>query len=125
MIRSAILCGCALTALITLVEPPAASAAGAIALGRCTRIGWSNNFGSRSGARAEALSRCRENGDGSCKVVVTVRGLCGAVAISGNCEARGWAYAGSRGEAEQLALNECSSRGGRGCTIHRWVCDGR
>jgi hypothetical protein len=69
--------------------------------------------------------RCRENGDESCKVVVTVRGLCGAVAISGNCEARGWAYAGSRGEAEQLALNECSSRGGRGCTIHRWVCDGR
>jgi len=124
MKRSAILCGCALTALITFAEPPVASAAGAIALGRCTRIGWSNNYDSRSGARAEALSQCRANGDGTCEVIVTVRGLCGAVAISGNCSARGWAYAGSRGEAERLALNECRSHGGHGCTIHRWLCDG-
>ena len=76
-------------------------------------------------ARAAALAQCRANGDGSCRIVVTVRGACGAVAVANNCSARGWAYAGSRGEAEQLALNECASHGGRGCTVHRWVCDGR
>jgi hypothetical protein len=125
MKRPAIWCGCALTALFTLVQPTAAPAAGAIALGQCTRIGWANNYASMSGARAEALDQCGANGDGSCKVVVTVRNGCAAVAIADGCRARGWAWSGSRGAAERMALNECFSQGGSNCTIRRWICDGR
>ncbi len=117
-------CGAALSALIVVAQPTAAPAAGAIALGRCDRIGWSNGYGSMGGARAEALEQCRSNGDGSCEVVVQVNGACAAVAISGNCGARGWAWSGSRGAAERMALRQCYNHGGSGCTIRRWICDG-
>jgi hypothetical protein len=119
---SAIWCGCALTALITLVQPTAAPAAGAIAVGRCGHNGWATGYGSMRAARTNALAQCSANGD-ACSIIVTVRGACGALAVASNCGARGWAYAPTRAGAEQLALDECGNRGGNGCSIVRWVCD--
>jgi Domain of unknown function (DUF4189) len=99
-----------------------ADAAGAIAIGRCDRVGYSYDFGSESGAHARALAECRSKGDGSCEVVVTLHAACGAFAVSG-CEARGWAYAGTRRQAERIALSYCRKNGGEDCEIQAWVCD--
>lgn len=103
-----------------------ADAAGAIAIGRCNRVGYAYDNPTPAGAALRALAECSSNGDGSCKVVVTLRRSCGAfvVAGQGGCGARGWAYAGSRRAAENIALKTCRNYGGRNCHIQAWVCDG-
>lgn len=102
-----------------------AHAAGAIAIGRCDRAGYSFDQPSVGVAASRALAQCRNNGDRSCSVVVRMQRVCGAVAVSGRggCGARGWAYGGSRALAENIALGECLRHGGRGCRIELWVCD--
>ncbi len=86
-----------------------ADAAGAMAIGRCNRVGYAYDNPTPAGAAIRALAECSSNGDGSCKVVVTLRRSCGAFAVAGQggCGARGWAYAGSRRAAENIALNNC------------------
>jgi Domain of unknown function (DUF4189) len=103
----------------------AANAAGAIAIGRCDRYGYSYGYQSTGGARRRALNECEKDGS-SCQVVVTLHGACGAFAVSGSggCGARGWSYAPSRARAERLAIEGCEDHGGRGCWIRAWVCDG-
>jgi len=70
-------------------------------------------------AKAEALNQCARQDDRTCQIVVTVHSGCAALAVSGNCGARGWAYAGSRGESERIALRECINHVGTDCTIRR------
>jgi hypothetical protein len=100
-----------------------ANAAGAIAIGECDRAGWSRNYDSESGARERALRECRSNGDRTCRIVVTVNGSCAALAVSGRCGARGWAYAPNSDRARELALNACADYGGNNCTIRISFCD--
>lgn len=102
-----------------------AEAAGAIAIGKCDRVGLSYNFPSQRAAEQRALSECRSRGDRSCEVVVTIHQSCGAFAVSGagGCSARGWAYAGTRARAETIALGQCRKYGGRNCRVKAWVCD--
>ncbi len=102
----------------------AAQAAGALAIGKCDRHGWAYGYGSVAEASQQALSHCAENGDGTCHIVATLQGNCAAFAVDGNCGARGWAWAGSREEAETNAISYCEKYGGSNCTIRRWVCDG-
>jgi hypothetical protein len=98
-----------------------ATAGGAIAVGKCDRIGWS--YGSNlDTARYRALWECSRNGDSTCRIVTTTVDACAAIAVSGDCGSRGWATAGSRARAEQMALNECWKFGGRDCSVRRWVC---
>jgi hypothetical protein len=75
-------------------------------------------------ARAGALSRCQGN---NCRVVGTIRRGCAAFAIDGHeaCGASGYAVAGRRSEAQNIALRYCTQYGGRDCYIRAWVCDGR
>lgn len=115
-----VLCGLAAFADIS------AKAAGAIAIGQCNRVGYSYNVASASGASARALTECRAKGDRSCHVVVTLSRTCGAFAVAGlgGCKARGWAYAGSRAAAENLAMANCRKYGGTNCHIQAYVCDG-
>ncbi|HVZ50409.1 MAG TPA: DUF4189 domain-containing protein [Pseudolabrys sp.] len=101
----------------------AAEAAGAIAIGKCTRVGYSFDYPSQGAAERRALSECRANGDRSCQVVVTIHRSCGAFAVSGGCGARGWGYAPTRGRAETVALNSCRKYGGNDCRVRAWVCD--
>jgi len=105
----------------------AAQAAGAIAIGRCDRVGYSFDQPSPGAAAGRALAECRSNGDRTCSVVVRMQRVCGAFAVSGRggCGARGWAYGGSRALAEDIALGECRRHGGRDCRIQVWVCDAR
>jgi hypothetical protein len=102
-----------------------AQAAGAIAIGKCDRNGYSYGVGSPAGAARRAIAECMSNGDATCHVVVTLNGVCGAFAVAGpgGCSARGWAYAGSRGAAENIALANCLKYGGGNCRIQAWVCD--
>jgi hypothetical protein len=103
----------------------AAQAAGALAIGQCDRNGWSYGYGSVAEATSQAVMHCAEQGDSSCHVVYALEGECAAFAVSGNCGARGWAKAGSRGAAEEAAIEACQSYGGTDCGIRRWVCDGQ
>ena len=110
--------------LTLLSQTISAHAAGALAVGRCDRLGYATGYASLTAARAHALEQCAREGDQTCEVVVTIRGMCAAFAISGTCGARGWAYAPLRATAEQLALNWCIREGGTECTVQRWICDG-
>jgi len=102
-----------------------AHAAGAIAIGRCDRAGYSFDQPTPGIAASRALAQCRNYGDRSCSVVVRMQRVCGAIAVSGRggCGARGWAFGGSRALAEGIALGECRRHGGRDCRIELWVCD--
>jgi len=113
----------ALAAVALTASAPVALPAGAIAIGECDRHGYTVNFYGLDAARNTALKYCASNGDHSCEVVVTVRHACGAFAVDGHCKARGWAYAGSRYEAEKLALHHCHKHGGHDCAVRRWICD--
>ena len=115
--------GAAVLAAASWAGISAAIANSAIAVGQCDRYGYAYGYGSMGQARAEALNQCAREGDRTCQIVVTVHSGCGALAVSGNCGSRGWAYAPSRGEAERIALRECINHGGTNCTIRRWVCD--
>lgn len=113
-------------ALAGLAGTTAAQAAGAIAIGKCDRYGYSYGSPSPAAAAGRALAECRANGDGTCQVVVRIRNACGAFAVAGpgGCRARGWAYAGSRAAAENLAVGQCRKYGGGDCHVQAWVCDG-
>ena len=79
---------------------------GAIAYSFSTgNCGWAVDFGTQSGAENRAEQEC---GASDCNSVVWFRDACGAVAASSS--AAGWAWAGSRSQAEQAALNQCRSR---------------
>ena len=84
--------------------------------------GWAVDYETASAARAEALREC---GSG-CSVVLTFA-RCGAYAADQDVDstAAGWAESfDSAAAARQAALSECVSRGGSGCTVRVWGCNG-
>ncbi|MGH9366161.1 MAG: DUF4189 domain-containing protein [Thermoanaerobaculia bacterium] len=85
--------------------------------------GYSHDVGSSSDAAAAAVRNCRnqENGADDCKVVVTFRNACGALALGKN-GAYGSAWGMSQREASAKALVECRPYGGTSCKIERQVC---
>ena len=107
----------------------AASAAGqtpvgalAIDEGRGDQYGWAVDHETAGAARQRALSEC---GSG-CSAVLTFE-RCAAYAAdqAASSTAFGWAESyGSADEARQRALAECGSRGGSGCTVRVWGCNG-
>jgi hypothetical protein len=102
-----------------------AQAAGALAIGKCDRNGWSYGYGSVMEAREQAIKHCASEGDTSCHVVYSIEGECAAFAVSGSCGARGWARAADRSGAEEAAVEACQSYGGTDCGVRRWICDGQ
>jgi hypothetical protein len=124
-ISTTIICFVLALSGLALFTGSKAGAAGAIAIGKCDRVGYSYDYPSQRAAERRALSECRARGDRSCQVVVTIHQSCGAVAVSGpgGCSARGWAYAGTRARAENIALGQCRKYGGRNCHVKAWVCD--
>jgi len=111
-----------LAAMTTSFGP--AYGAGALAIGRCDRHGYSYDYPSSNAALTRALVECASEGDRTCQLVSEIAGGCAAFAVSGTCGPRGWGTASSRPEAEALALGFCRQYGGGHCTIRRWVCDG-
>ncbi len=79
---------------------------GAIAYSSSTgRCGWSVDYSNSNSAGNAAEREC---GRSDCRTVLTFRNACGALATSSS--SAGWAWAGSRSQAEQSALNECRAR---------------
>ena len=86
------------------------------------QYGWAVDYETAAAAQAGALSEC---GDG-CRVVLTFE-RCAAYAADQNTgsTAVGWAESyGSAAAAQQAALSECGSRGGTGCLVRVWGCNG-
>ena len=86
------------------------------------QYGWAVDFETAAAARARALGEC---GSG-CLVVLTFE-RCAAYAADQDEDstAVGWAESyGSAEGARGAALSECGSRGGSGCTVRVWGCNG-
>ena len=86
------------------------------------QYGWAVDYETAGAAQAAALGEC---GSG-CSVVLTFE-RCAAYAADQDADstAVGWAESyGSSTAAQQGALTECSSRGGTGCIVRVWGCNG-
>jgi hypothetical protein len=93
---------------------------GAIAFSQGSgNVGYSNDYSSRRGPEERARSECGRG----CKVVLWFMNACGVLAV-GNGNGYGTAWATSRGEAEAIALTNCSANT-RSCSVNRWVCTTR
>ena len=86
------------------------------------QYGWAVDYETAAAARARALGEC---GSG-CSVVLTFE-RCAAYAADqdANSTAVGWGESyGSAEGARGAALSECGSRGGSGCMVLVWGCNG-
>ena len=84
--------------------------------------GWAVDYETAAAAQARALSEC----GGGCRVVLTFA-RCAAYAADQDAgsTAVGWAESfASSSSAQQAALSACSSRGGTGCIVRVWGCNG-
>ena len=88
-------------------------------------FGYSHDYDSARTAGEAAVRNCRgqERGADDCRVLVTFRNACGALAL-GAKGAYGSAWGLSRREASAKALTECRPHGGASCKIEREVCSG-
>ena len=104
--------------------PGWAQVGGALAIdeGRGDQWGWAVDYETAGAASAAALGEC----GAGCSVVLTFD-RCGAYAAdqASASTAYGWgeSYASAEG-AQQRALSECGSRGGSGCVVRVWGCNG-
>ena len=84
--------------------------------------GWAVDYESADAARGRALREC----GAGCTVVLTFA-RCGAYAADQDADstAVGWGESSaSAAEAQQVALSECSARGGGpGCVVRAWGCN--
>ena len=86
------------------------------------RYGWAVDYETAGAAQSAALGEC----GGGCRVVLTFE-RCAAYAADQDADstAVGWSESyGSAAAAQQAALSECSSRGGSGCIVRVWGCNG-
>lgn len=94
---------------------------GAIAYSPATRAdGYTDGFGSQSGAENRALELCYQYGGTDCRVVVWEHNECAALAVGG--DGWGYGYGGTKSIAQAEAVNACADRTG-GCSVRRWVCN--
>ena len=121
MVRLALVLGVLLCAVsLAAAQPPV----GALAIDerQGDRYGWAVDYETARAAQAAALAEC---GSG-CSVVLTFN-RCAAYAADQDAgsTAVGWAesYTSADG-ARQAALAECRSRGGSGCIVRVWGCNG-
>ena len=86
------------------------------------QYGWAVDYETMGSARAAALREC----GAGCLVVLTFE-RCAAYAADQDADSTGFGWAesySSSGAAQQAALGECSSRGGSGCLVRVWGCNG-
>ena len=84
--------------------------------------GWAVDYETAAAAQAAALREC----GGGCRVVLTFA-RCAAYAADQDADstAVGWSESfTSSSSAQQAALSECNSRGGTGCIVRVWGCNG-
>ena len=116
-----LLCVC----LCAAVESNAQPRVGALAIDerQGDQFGWAVDYETGAAAREAALREC----GAGCSVVLTF-GRCGAYAADQDADstAVGWAESHASADgARQAALAECRSRGGSGCVVRAWGCNGQ
>lgn len=101
-----------------------ASAAGALATGKCGAFGYAFDDVSPEAAALRARVQCKGK---DCQIVTMFRKICAAFAIDGGnvCGPHGWAKADTLGRAQNTAAEQCHRFGGRNCVIRAWVCDAK
>jgi methylthioribose-1-phosphate isomerase len=99
-------------------------AAGALAIGACGAYGVAYDHARNEAAHAEAMRKCSGKG---CKVVASTKLNCAAFAVDMRnvCGSYGFAAASRLGPAQNTALRQCYSNGGKDCVIRAFVCDAR
>ena len=99
-------------------------AAGALAIGPCGAYGLAYDYTAADAARAEAMRKCAGKG---CKVVASMKMNCAAFAVDmrNACGSYGVASASRLGPAQNTALQQCYSNGGKDCVIRAFVCDAK
>lgn len=99
-------------------------AAGALAIdhNQGSQHGFSYGYAQMEDAEQRALEECGSN----CQVVVRFNRGCAAYATdqSAGSTLYGWAIKDSEASAQQRAIFECTSRGGRQCIVRVWACEG-
>jgi hypothetical protein len=100
-----------------------ALAAGALAIdsNQGGSYGWAVDFKSVGDAERYAVSKC----GGNCQVVLRFSKGCGAYAAdqTRGSTAIGWGTDSNGPAAQNRALRECQSRGGRSCIVRVWGCN--
>lgn len=125
--RAAMRCGIAARlaialAVLTMLAPQQAGAAGAFAIGKCAAYGYAFDFAEPSKAMQSARARCK----GACNVVPMTKACAAfAVDLANPCGAHGYAVAARISAAQNTALRYCYQYGGKDCVIRAWACDGR
>ena len=121
--QSWLVAGVLLCATVPTGAQPSPAGALAIDERRGDQYGWAVDYETAGAARQRALSEC----GAGCSVVLTFN-RCGAYAADQDADstAVGWAesYTSAAG-ARQAALAECRSRGGTGCIVRVWGCNGQ
>lgn len=102
-----------------------AMAAGALAIdsNQGRQYGFAYNYPNMGQAEQQVLNEC---GYG-CQVVVRFNTGCAAYAAdqARGSTAYGWGTSSSGGEAQNIALSGCQSRGGTSCLVRAWGCNSR
>ena len=97
-------------------------AAGAFAVGNCGAYGYAYDYplAMQEAASNDAKTQC----NGACKTIQVTR-ACAALAVDAAnvCGAHGYATAPKLGNAQNTAIKQCSSYGGKDCMIRAWICD--
>ena len=114
--------GCVAAAALFAITIADARAAGAFAVGDCGAYGFSYDYPQAEAAQQAAKAQCA----GDCKVI-PIKRTCAAFAIDGTnfCGAHGYATAAKLGAAQNTALQQCYSHGGKDCMIRAWICDAK
>lgn len=101
-----------------------AHAAGALAVGSCGSYGFAYDYLRADAAQTEAMRKCSGQG---CRVVAWMKRNCAAFAVDmrNACGSYGFAAASRLGPAQNTALRQCYSNGGKDCVIRAFVCDGK
>ena len=102
----------------------AAAAAGALAVGACGAYGFAYDYSQADAAERDAVRKCTSKG---CRVVAAMRRNCAAFAVDLRdiCGSYGYAAASRLGPAQNSALRQCYSNGGKDCVIRAFVCDAK
>ena len=97
-------------------------AAGAFAVGNCGVYGFAYDYPEGESAKQAAVGQCT----GACKTIPVTR-ACAAFAVDATnaCGAHGYATAPKLGAAQNTALKQCYSYGGKDCMIRAWICDAK
>lgn len=102
--------------------PGTASAAGALAIGKCGVFGQAIDYPAAAAAAAAARAQCK----GEC-ATITMNHACAAFAVdmANPCGSYGQAVAPHISSALNAATKTCYDYGGKECVIRAWACDAR